>query len=120
MKIHTIYIKPNSLFSNVISDWAAEKGVQVEEYDFKSEEFYADGLLLINANQDIDKEVYELHNAFDAKHLPTQKIDINGTLQVAVSNFQIWLKNYKCANILILGSDDLVKNENLDRFLSRI
>ena len=84
------------------------------------EEHSAEGLLLINENQDIEKEMYELHTLFDKKHLPTQKIDVNGTLQVAVSNFEMWLRNFKCSNILILGSEKLVKNENLERFLSRI
>ena len=75
--------------------------------------------MVINANQDIDKDTEEVHAFFDLKHFPTQKVDVNGTLQVAVSNFQNWMRNFKCKNILILGSDDLINNENLDRFLQR-
>ena len=45
---------------------------------------------------------------------------MNGTLQVAISNFDMWFHNFKCKNILILGSDELVKNTNLDRFLTKI
>ena len=120
MNLESIYIKPEVQFSAYISEWADKMGITVNEFDPKIEDQEAEGLLLINANQDIEKEMYDLHNLFDMKHIPTQKIDINGTLQVAVSNFEMWLRNYKCKNILILGSDELIKNENLDRFFKKI
>lgn len=120
MHVETIYLKPDSSFSTQIAEWATSIGVPVEEYDVKMEEHSAEGLLLINENQDIEKELYELHTLFDKKHMPTQKIDVNGTLQVAVSNFEMWLRTFKCKKVLIMGSDKLVENENLQRFLSRI
>jgi len=119
MSLEIIYVKSNSTFSTHLSNWASSIGVRTEEYDFKSEEIGADGLLLINANHDIDKDSEEIHAFFDVKHFPTQKVDINGTLQVAVSNFQNWMRNFKCKSVLIVGSDDLVENENLNRFLER-
>lgn len=119
MILETIYLKSDSTFSTLISEWASSIGVQTVLYDFKSEDIEADGLLLINENQDIEKDIEEVHNFFDVKHFPTQKVDINGTLQVAVSNFGLWMKNFKCKSILILGSENLVNNENLERFLDR-
>lgn len=119
MSLQTIYLKSDSTFSTLLSEWASTIGVQTEFYDFKSEDITTDGLLLINENQDIDKDIQEIHDFFDIKHFPTQKVDINGTLQVAVSNFGIWMKNFKCKSILILGSEKLVENENLARFLER-
>ncbi len=119
MSLETIYLKSDSAFSAQLSEWASTLGVKTEQYDFKSDEISVDGLLVINANQDIDKDTEEVHAFFDLKHFPTQKVDVNGTLQVAVSNFQNWMRNFKCKNILILGSDDLINNENLDRFLQR-
>lgn len=119
MSLETIYLKSDSTFSTQLSEWASAIGVNTEEYDFKSDEISVDGLLVINANQDIDRETEEVHAFFDVKHFPTQKVDINGTLQVAVSNFQNWMRNFKCKTILILGADDLIENENLDRFLKR-
>jgi len=120
MKVHKIYLKPDCAFSSFIAEWANEQGIETEDHEFKVGDQEADGLLVINENQDIEKETYDIHTFFDAKHLPTQKIDVNGTLQVAVSNFEMWLRNYKCKEIFILGSDELLKNENLNRFLSRI
>ncbi len=120
MKIETIYLKPDSLFSDYIRKWASELGINVVEHEFKIGDQEADGLLLINENQDIEKEINVIHSYFDEKHLPTQKIDINGTLQVAMSNIDLWLKNFKCKKIFIVGSDKLMSNENLDRLLNRI
>lgn len=119
MKVNSIYLESNSTFSNYITDWANTAGVTVIEYDHKSEEL-PEGLLLINANQDIERDHVEIYDLFDKKHIPTQKIDVNGTLQVAVSNLEMWLNNFKCKHILILGSESLIKNDNLDRFFNRI
>lgn len=120
MNLDKIYIKSDSTFSAYLTDWASKVNIEVEEYDFKSDEHIAEGMLLINENQDIEKDVDDLHSLFDEKHIPTQKIDVNGTLQVAVSNLDLWLKNNKCKNVLILGADALVGNENLDRFFHTI
>lgn len=121
MKLSTVYIKPSSSFSAYVRDWAEKYGFSVEEYDFKfSEDQLADGLLLVNENQDIPKDLYDMHTFFDKRHIPTQKIDVNGTLQVALSSLDMWLKTNKCKNVLILGADNLVKNDNLDRFFSRV
>jgi len=120
MKLERIFLKPESAFSKCIADWAEQNGIDTGDYDFKSEDTQVDGLLLINQNQDIEKDTDELHSSFDKKHISTQKIDINGTLQVAVSNFELWLRTYKSKNILILGADDLVKNDKFKRFLNRI
>jgi hypothetical protein len=120
MKLDTIYLQPDSVFSSYVADWAGKLDVEIVDYDVRSDEHSAEGLLLINENQDITRDLDDLHSLFDRRHVPTQKIDINGTLQVAISSFEMWLTNFKCKKILVLGSDNLVKNENLDRFFSRV
>lgn len=120
MIFQKIYIKSDTLFGKYMSDWAAKLNIEVEAYDTRLEDHYAEGLLLITANQDIDKELYEVHNQFAMRHIPTQKIDVNGTLQVAISSLDLWLKNNKCSKVLVLGSDKLVQNENLDRYFNRV
>jgi hypothetical protein len=120
MKLDTIYLQPDSVFSSYVADWAGKLDVEIVDYDIRSDEHNAEGLLLINENQDITRDLDDLHSLFDRRHVPTQKIDINGTLQVAISSFEMWLTNFKCKKILVLGSDNLVKNENLDRFFSTV
>lgn len=120
MNINIIYLRPGSEFSKFITAWASKIGIQTEDYNDQVEGLGAEGLLLINENQDIEKDIEDLHNQFYKKHYPTQKIDVNGTLQVAVSNFNIWLKNFECEEILIIGSNNLVKNDNLERFFDSL
>ena len=120
MNLSKIYIKSDSAFSQYITEWASRMNIDTEDYDVKVADHTADGLVLINANQDISRDIDELHSLFDEKHIPTQKIDVNGTLQVAVSNLDLFLKNNKCKEVLIVGSDDLTQNENLDRFFNTI
>lgn len=121
MKIETLYIKPDSNFSAYVKNWAEQIGVPVQDYDVRlNDDQLADGLLLVNENQDIPKDLYDIHTFFDLRHIPTQKIDVNGTLQVALSSFQMWLSSNKCKKILVLGAENLVKNENLDRFFAKV
>ncbi|MCR9171736.1 MAG: hypothetical protein NXI10_04540 [bacterium] len=119
MNLHTILTRTENGFGQRLVEWSSTRGIAAEEFDPRSEEL-PDGMLLINANQDFVKEDIDLHDQFDKKHIPTQKIDINGTLQVAISNFNLWLTSNKCQRVLIVGSDDLLQNENLERFLEKI
>ena len=104
-----------------MKEWATKMNFEVEGYEFKPQEDQKpDGLLLINENQDIRRDIDEIHTFFDKKHIPTQKIDLNGTLQVAVNSFKMWIDANKCKKILVLGSDEVVKNDNLNRFINGI
>ena len=121
MILETILLKDEGKFGSFIREWAEQKGVEVVSYEYKaSEDETANGILLINENQDIRKDFAEMHAIFDRKHIPTQKIDLNGTLQVAINSFRIWADTNKCKRILILGDDDLLKNDNLNRFFENI
>jgi hypothetical protein len=104
-----------------VRSWAESVGVAIEDYDYRMQDDHAaDGLLLINENHDIPRELFDMHTHFDQRHIPTQKIDVNGTLQVAISSLDMWLRNYKCKNVLILGADELLNNDNWDRFFERV
>ncbi|MFK7787780.1 MAG: hypothetical protein AB8B56_21845 [Crocinitomicaceae bacterium] len=121
MTLETIYLKDGGQFSEYLTEWAEVKGVETVAYEFKpGEDQEPQGLILVNENQDIRRDIGEIYAAFDRKHIPIQKIDINGTLQVAINSFRIWLDKNKCKRVLIIGDDDLVKNENLERFFSNL
>jgi len=117
MTLETIYLKDGGNFSEYVTQWAETKGIETVSFEFKSDgDVEPQGLLLVNENQDIRRDIGEVYALFDRKHIPTQKIDINGTLQVAINSFRMWADKNKCKRVLVLGDDDLVKNENLDRF----
>jgi len=120
MSLNKIYLKNETSFSTYIESWAGNNGIDTDFFDPKTVKDVVDGLLIINANQELDKELDEMEASFDLRHIPIQRIDINGTMQVAINSLKLWLNNHKCQSISIIGTDDLLSNENLDRFFMKL
>ena len=122
MKIDKIFLQTHTKFAKALSDWAQDMNVEIVDFHERNieEVDQMDGLLIFNENQTIEREAAELRDVFDLKQRPIQKIDINGTLVVGISNFTFWLERNNCKKILVVGSDHLLENPNLERFLSNI
>lgn len=119
MALDKIYLRKDKKFATKIMGWAESKSEQVVLVADKSINIdHIDALLIFNENQEYSKEIFELKLAFDNKQKSTLKLDINGTLMATVSNLELWFERVQCKTLLILGSEDLVKNENLDRLLN--
>ena len=73
---------------------------------------------MFNESKSLPKDIDEMEQIAKNNQKPTLNIDINGTLMVAVSNLDLWVERNRCKKIMIIGSNDLIKNSNLDRFLS--
>jgi hypothetical protein len=122
MKLETLYLKNNSRFAHLLTSWAHERNYTVDEFSDKNEDADSgiDGLVIFNQNQTVDKELAEIRDIFDHKQKPVHKIDINGTLMVGVSNLDLWIERNRCKKVLFIGSDSLVENPNLERYLENI
>jgi hypothetical protein len=122
MKIDKIFLQTHTKFAKALADWAQDMNVEIVDFHERNieEVDQMDGLLIFNENQTIEREASELRDVFDLKQRPIQKIDINGTLVVGISNFTFWLERNNCKKILVVGSDHLLENPNLERFLSNI
>ena len=122
MNIDKIFLQTHTKFAKALSDWAQDMNVEIVDFHERNieEVDQMDGLLIFNENQTIEREASELRDVFDLQQKPIQKIDINGTLVVGISNFTFWLERNNCKKILVVGSDHLLENPNLDRFLSNI
>lgn len=118
MKIEKIYVKPGLNLSKRISQWAFDNNIECLEAAVE-EELNGDleGLVILNQNQDIERDDLEIRRLFDLQQKPVQRIDINGTLMVGVSNFSLWLERNGCKNVLMVGSESLIENPNLERYL---
>jgi len=81
---------------------------------------FFDSLLIVSENQSISKENWNLKALFDKNQKPSYRIDINGTLNSAIANIELWLESNKSKDLLIVGKDEIVKNKNLDRFLEKL
>lgn len=122
MNIKEIFTAEGSTFGQTISNWAEGLNSAIQHIDIKSNEHFedVDGLVIFHENHDITKSNQEVLAIFEAKQRAISKIDINGTLMVAVSNFSLWMERNKCKSLLIIGSDELLKNPNLERFLDKL
>lgn len=122
MNIKEIFTAEGSSFGQAISTWAESLNAEVHPIDLKNNELFegVDGLVLFHETHDITKGNQEILGIFENKQRAISKIDINGTLMVAVSNFSLWMERNKCKSLLIIGADELLKNPNLERFLEKL
>ncbi len=120
--MQNIYIEKGNHFAAYLNNWTAEKGISTHEVELRSEDLMeqADSLVIFHENHNIAKEYSDLRELFDSKHMPVHKIDINGTMVVALSQFQLWLERNKCRNLLILGASELKDNPNIERFFKEL
>jgi hypothetical protein len=119
MKLDKIFLKINSRFSQELTAWAGDLNLLVEDFSEKGEDALdaIDGLVIFSENQTEDKDLLDLREKFDGQQKPVHKIDINGTLMVGVSNLDLWIERNRCKKVLFVGSDSLVSNTNLERYL---
>lgn len=121
MKVNSIYLQTETKFAKEIINWLSNSSIEILEFKKQvGQENDIDGLIIFTENQSIDRDCSELRDAFDKKQKPVQKIDINGTLTAAVSNFTFWLERNNCKSILMVASDQIVANPNLERLLTNI
>jgi len=122
MRLRNIYLKAGTPFSKSIYNWSVENANNVnelkEKYEVNIDLF--DSLLIVSENQSISKENWNLKSLFDKNQKPSYRIDINGTLNSAIANIELWLESNKSKDLLIVGKDEIVKNKNLDRFLDKL
>ncbi len=121
-KVTTIFLSDLNPFAKSIEEWASNKALTIERIESKSQDIdeLVDGVVVFHENHNISKEVEELQGLLDNSNRPGHRIDINGTLAATKSNFEMWLERNKPSKLLFLGSDELSKNENLERFLSNL
>jgi hypothetical protein len=121
-KVTTIFLSDLNPFAKSIEEWASNKALTIERIESKSQDIdeLVDGVVVFHENHNISKEIEELQGLLDNSNRPGHRIDINGTLAATKSNFEMWLERNKPSKLLFLGSDELSKNENLERFLSNL
>ena len=120
MKVDTIYLRSNTIFSKKVSKWLYNKGIDplsLDEDKRNNAISSLDGLVIFNENQHLPKDIEYLKIQFDQNQKPVYKVDINGTLRVGVSNFALWIEQNKCKKMMLAGSDQLADNPNLERYL---
>ena len=122
MKVTSISLLAPNKFSSKVQSWAANMAAEVHSVTDKTADFFesTDSLLIFNQNQELSPEIIELKARYDKQQKPVHKIDINGTLQVGITNFALWLDSTKSKNLLVIGAEELADNPNLERYLDAV
>ncbi len=121
MSITKIYTKIKSVFSDRIEDLCQSKTIEfafIEKDERNFEDI--DALVLFHEDHNIDAAGQEIRDIFEKKLRPIHKIDINGTKQVIVSHFGLWVERNKVKQPLFIGTDQLVENPKLDGLLDQM
>jgi hypothetical protein len=122
MKVATISLLASNKFSSKVQSWAASVATEVLSVSDKNADFFesTDSLLIFNQNQELGQDILEIKARYDKQQKPVHKIDINGTLRVGITNFDLWLDSTKSKNLMVIGAEELADNPNLDRYLDAV
>lgn len=121
MSLERIYLLRAKKLSEHFEPLSHENNVEIciLENGHKMDPLEFQGLVILTEGLDTEKDDQELINEFDTNRIPFRKIDLSGTIQVAISGLDLWLKKNNCQQIILTGSDELINNEKLSRFLER-
>lgn len=121
MKLDKIYTRGKSKFCNRIENWCTDRAIEYHPFE-KDEKLVdeIDGLVIFHEDHNLDSVGIELREVFEKKLKPIHKIDVNGTKQVSISHFGLWLERNSCKQILIIGTDSIVDNESFETLLAKM
>lgn len=122
MEVEEVYIEDNGL-GKIVEEWANSFSVQkVTMCEVRSnfDPDLVDGIVVLHANHDMSKHHVELLDIFEKRQKGISKIDVDGTLSVAKSSFDLWLDRNHPKKILVVGESVVAKNVNIHRFLSEM
>jgi len=121
MNLNKIYTLGDSPFSQRIGDWCRHHNIQFHAYE-RDERVNSevDGLVIFHEDHNLDAMEMDLRKEFEKKLKPIHKIDVNGTKQVSVSHFVLWLERNHCQDILMVGNEKLINNANFEALLLKM
>lgn len=115
--IQTIYTVEKSAFADAVNSWLEGLGFNVLSFNDESELIEKmDALVIFHENHNFDKRVMELRDLFEVHQLPIHKVDLTGTMNVALSHLSLFFDRTKCKHVLFLGSDSLKDFPKMDVF----
>lgn len=113
----TIFVEEKSAFTTTIETTLLEKGFTVEHIDPLAEgDIPVDALVIFHDNHNLDKHTIEVRDHYEKHQVATHKIDLSGTLNVALSHLTLFLERIKCKKVLFIGSPSLKDHPKMEVF----
>jgi hypothetical protein len=119
--IQSVFFEENVNFGNLVQSWFTAKGFEVKNFNSEMEDAFDlfDSAVIFHENHNFDKNIEELRSLLETYSVATHKIDLSGTMNVAITNFDLFLDLNKSKNLLVIGSDTLVAHPKMDVFIEK-
>ncbi len=113
----TIFLEEKTAFTTTIETTLASKGIPVELFDQSPDLIEKiDALVIFHDNHNFDKRTAEVRDQFEKLQIAIHKIDLSGTMNVALSHLSLFFDRVKCKNVLFIGSAQLKDHPKLEVF----
>lgn len=113
----TIFLEEKTAFTTTIETTLLDKGFNVEHIDpLSDDDIPVDALVIFHDNHNLDKHIVEIRDHFEKHQIATHKIDLSGTLNVAISHLGLFLERIKSKKVLFIGSPSLKDHPKLEVF----
>jgi len=118
--IKTIYTPEKSAFAATIRNWLTERGFNVDTFDETPDLIeQIDAVVIFHENHNFDRPVAELRDLFEKRQVAMHKIDMSGTMNVAISHLSLFLERTQCKYVLFLGSEGLKDTPKMELFMEK-
>lgn len=115
--IQIIYTPEKSAFAADVRNWLVDKGFTVETFDESMDQIERiDAVVIFHENHNFDRPVAELRDLFEKRQVAMHKIDMSGTMNVALSHLSLFFERTKCKHVLVMGSENLKDHPKMDLF----
>lgn len=115
--IQTIYTEEKTAFAASVNPWLQSIGFVVEPFNESEEQKEKmDAVVLFHDNHNFDKRVAELRDLFEMLQAPVHKIDLSGTMNVALSHLSLFFDRTKCKHVLFIGSESIKDHPKMQLF----
>ncbi len=120
--ISSVYVQDNSKFGSSVSAWLTDKGVEMHVFNSEEEANFdsIDTAVIFHENHNFDKSVSDLRDELDQRNIPIHKIDLSGTMNVALTHLALFFERTKCKKALFIGSESLENHPKMDVFKEKL
>lgn len=113
----TIFLEEKTAFTTTIETTLTTRGIPVELFDQSPDLIEKiDALVIFHDNHNFDKRTAEVRDQFEKLQIAIHKIDLSGTMNVALSHLSLFFDRVKCKNVLFIGSAQLKDHPKLEVF----
>lgn len=113
----TIFLEEKSAFTTTLESTLIEKGLAVEVINpIPDEDVPVDAVVLFHDNHNLDKRIVEIRDYYEQHQIPIHKIDLSGTLNVALTHLSLFLERIKSKKVLFVGSPNLKDHPKMEVF----